>query len=176
MPAPTVMTTHASRQLAPRLVAGALAGLAGGVAFGVLMVVPAVGDAQAFDGIGTMTGLSRLLGTDHLGILWGAHAVLSILFGVAFALLVRPLHARRTVPMGLAWGALLWLVNGVLLVPLLMGGSLRLDGGAVFNLLGHLAYGGVLGLAYVAFFREEEGLMRDHPGARASARRPAAKP
>lgn len=155
----------APRFTGARLLAGTFAGLVGGLAFGVLMTLPAVLGSPAFDGVGMMTLLSRLVGTEHLGVLWGMHAIASALFGLLFATVVSPTTPRRAVMLGLAWGALLWLVNVVVLLPLLAGVPFGFGASAAYNLLGHLAYGGALGVAYAAFFREEVGYIRDHPKA-----------
>lgn len=152
----------APRFTGARLAAGAFAGLVGGLAFGVLMMLPALAGAPAFDGMGMMTLLASLVGTGHLGILWGLHAVASAFFGLVFATFVSPTSPRRAALLGLAWGVILWLVNVMLLLPMLAGVPFGFDASAAYNLLGHLAYGGALGIAYAAFFREEVGYMRDH--------------
>lgn len=163
------------RLSAPRLAAGAFAGLVGGVAFGVLMILPAITGA-GLESMGMMTLLSRLLGSPDLPVLWVIHVVNSAVFGVIFALFVAPRGGRRVVLLGLAWGVLLWLVGAFLLLRLLTGEPLALTAAVLYNLLGHLAYGAVLGLTYAAFFREEVGLLRDRGLVRGARRRGAPKP
>lgn len=156
----------APRFSVPRLAAGALAGLVGGLAFGALMVLPAVTGAGLED-TGMMTLLSRLIGTDSLPILWGVHVLASAVFGLAFAAFVAPHEWRRTLPLALLWGALLWLVGAFLLLRVLTGEPLAFEVGLLYNLLGHLVYGAVLGSSYVALFREELGVLRDRDERRA---------
>lgn len=167
------------RLTAARMVAGALAGLAGGLAFGVLMILPVI-TGRGLSQTGLLSQLSRLVHTDDMGVLWSIHAAFSVLFGLVFAAFVRPRGARRVVGLALAYAVLLWLFGAFLTLRLLVGEPLALTPALLYNLLGHLAFGAGLGLSYVALFREEVGILRDHPGPaarrRASARRPEMKP
>lgn len=164
----------APRLSVARLLAGVFAGLVGGLAFGVLMAAPAVAEGGSFNGMGMLTLVSRVLGTESLGVLWSVHLLNSALFGLVFALLVAPRRAGRTVLLAMGWSFLLWLVGAFVLLRTLAGESLRLDAAAVFNLAGHLAYGIALGLAYGAFHREEVVLLHDHP--EIGRRRASSKP
>lgn len=162
-----------SRLGGARLAAGAAAGLAGGLAFGFLMIAPAImGDNASFEGTGMMLLLARLLGTDAILATWGVHLLNSAIFGVVFALLVRPGGFRRDALLGAAWGFLLWLGGAFLLLRTLTGTPLVLDAQALYSLLGHLVYGAVMGFVYVAFFHEEEGLLRRARASRRATARP----
>ena len=72
-----------------------------------------------------------------------------IAFPIGFILASMVLNLRSNIGTGLAWGVFLWIVAGVVLVPL-SGGSLMFGMGKtmVASLVAHLAYGGVFGLLY----------------------------
>ena len=145
-----------------RMAAGAFGGLVGGLVFGILMAFPGVLNQAFFGG----TGMWTLLGETflpaeqtsfHLFFVWLLHSAMSVLFGIVFALLVRPTFSwRATVPLAVGYGALLWFVGPFLLLRTLTGTPLALDLTAVANLVGHLLYGAALGLVYPAFEHEEE--------------------
>ena len=165
----------APRPTLPRLAAGAIAGLVGGLAFGVLMILPAI-TGGGLEETGMMTQVALLTGTTSLPLLWGLHVLASALFGLLFALVVAPRGWRHALPRALLWAGLLWLVGAFLLLRVLTGQPLALTGAVLYNLLGHLAYGAVLGVTYPAILREEMGALRDHDRDRARTRRPLAKP
>lgn len=172
MPVANNRIDSAPRFSGARLGAGAFAGVAGGLAFGVLMIAPAViGNSDDFDGMGMMTQLAALLGTSSLPLLWVAHVVASALFGLLFAAFVAPRDARRTIPLAMAWGFALWIVGAFLFLRAFTGAPIAFDLTIAYNLLGHLVFGAVLGLVYVAFFREEQDVMRERRHVR--AQRPA---
>jgi hypothetical protein len=157
------------------MVAGVLAGLAGGLAFGVLMILPVI-TGRGLSQTGLLSQLSRLVGTEDLGVLWSIHAAMSAFFGVLFAAFVSPRDRRRVVPLAMAYGVLLWLFGAFLALRILVHEPLVITGALLYNLLGHLAFGAALGLSYLALFREEVGILRDHPGRAGLRRRTQAKP
>ncbi len=140
-----------------RIKHGAFGGLAGGMLFGVMM-----GMMGALPMIGRMVGLPSTVGGFFV------HMAISAAIGVSFAVLFgRHLNGiRSAVLFGLAYGALWFLLGPLTFMPLMMG--MGLQGVAASwslgtiarmlpSLMGHLAYGGVLGAVYgllhVRFFR-----------------------
>lgn len=120
-----------------RLLRGAIAGFAGGVAFGVLL-----------QGMGLMTVISRLVQADSIALGWMSHLVISWVFGIAFALAVKVRGVGDGLAWGLAYGAVLWVVAGLTGLHGILGVPLGFTGTAALILVGHLLYGAALGLAY----------------------------
>lgn len=148
-----------------RLLAGAFGGVVGGIAFGILMTIPAVTSEQFFGPSGMWTRIGELLfgapGELALGWVWLIHAIASIAFGVLFALIVPPTVSRLVgTGLGMAYGAALWLLGPVLILRLFAGDGFAWDAALLFTLVGHLLYGATLGLVYPAFEHEEERTAR----------------
>jgi len=129
--------------LRPHLVAGAVAGLAGGA------VLAWSAQAQGYmSAIATLVGLRPGAG----GIV--LHLVASTLMGVGFAAIFRyeQQSYAALISGGTLYGLLWWIVGPLTLQPLLMGNgptwSLA-QAAAVFpSLIGHLLYGGVTGFSF----------------------------
>ncbi|SEP09028.1 hypothetical protein SAMN05216388_103225 [Halorientalis persicus] len=133
-------------------VSGAAAGLAGGAVMGVLfsVLVPPVIEA----GIPALFGLSGGLAG------WVVHMSLSAVFGVGFAALVTltPLSKDTDAPLqlvgaGLLYGAVLWIVAAAIVMPLWLTAvgfpmAPPLPNLDAMSLVGHLAFGTVVGLFY----------------------------
>jgi uncharacterized membrane protein YagU involved in acid resistance len=104
--------------------------------------------------IGYLPTVARLAGSTSLGAGLVVHLLISVFLGASYGLLFR----RRSYDVGsaLGWGVsygLFWWVLGALtLLPVLLGGSPQWDADAVAatfpSLVGHLAYGAALGVAY----------------------------
>lgn len=133
-----------------RLVQGATAGILGGVVFGLMMTA-----------MGMMPMVGMLVGSTSLTVGWGVHLALSLAFGAAFGATVAPGRVRRVLPRALLWSFALWLVAATVVMRTLLGMPIAPDAVAAQSLVGHLAYGLVLGLAYVHL-----------PAARTTARPP----
>ncbi|MEN8145492.1 MAG: hypothetical protein ABFS14_11140 [Gemmatimonadota bacterium] len=127
---------------------GAIGGLAGGMLFGMML-----GMMGALPMIGRMMGLPTAAG----GFL--VHMVISAAIGVSFAVLFgRRLNGiRSAVQFGVLYGAIWFLLGPLTFMPVMMGSGL--EGVAASwspavmlrmmpSLMGHLAYGGVLGAVY----------------------------
>jgi uncharacterized membrane protein YagU involved in acid resistance len=125
-------------------VPGALAGLAGGVAFGVTMV-----DLGTLESIAT---IARAESGSALG--WLVHMAIAAIVGAAYGMLVRRqrLGVGETLFWGLSYGAFFWFLGPLTLRPVLTGGSLGWSFEAAQRafpaLLGHLVYGAAVGIAY----------------------------
>jgi len=127
---------------------GVVAGLVGGTLFTVLM-------AQ----IGYLSTVARLAGSTSDGTGLVVHLLISLFIGASYGLAFR----RRSYDVGsaLGWGVsygfVWWVLGALTLLPLLLGGTPHWDADAVAatfpSLVGHLAYGAGLGVAY---FRLEE--------------------
>ena len=126
---------------------GALAGLAGGLIFGVIMI--ATGTLPIVAGI--VGGTSPVLG-------FVVHLVISAIIGMTFGLLFR--YEAPNLGSGIAWGLVYglvwWFLGWLTLLPILLGGSFDWSATAVSaalpELIGHLMYG--VAIAFVFMWLE----------------------
>lgn len=135
-----------------KLAAGGAAGLAAGLVFGVMlmmMMTPVIAMA-----------IPALYGLSGLAAGWVVHLFHSVVFGLVFAAIVSTTSLRRFARkwstgavLGLAYGALVWVVAAALVMPVWLGvvGFPQVPPLPNFNpqsLVGHLVYGLILGVGY----------------------------
>lgn len=110
---PTAHQPHAfTHHLGRRISAGAIGGIAGGPVFGVLMAM-----------MGMLPMIASMVGSDSALVGFGIHLVISVLIGlgltVPFAGLLK--SYGRGALIGLAYGALWWLLGPLLIMPSMLG-------------------------------------------------------
>lgn len=136
----TAHATPLTTALPTRLVAGIAGGLAGGVVFGILM--------QTMDMIGMV---AMLIGSKSVAVGWLVHLAISAFIGATYALLFAR-WATRLVPaalIGLGYGVVWWVLGALLLMPAKLGMDLFMFNKTAWqSLIGHLAYGLLLGVVY----------------------------
>lgn len=137
-----------------RLTSGLVAGAAGGLAFGVLMLANFTIHSQ-IGRTGMLQLVQQFLGTDSAATVWAVHMTTSILLGVLFSVLVVPQSYRSSILWALGYVLVAGFVGSQVALRTLTGHPVVFDAGAAFALIGHLAYGLVLGLVYVAFHNLE---------------------
>lgn len=122
---------------------GALAGLAGGVPFGLMMTA-----------MGSIQMIAGMVGSEAAAVGWGIHLMISAAIGASYGLLtgrLGRLDLRRHLLLGTTYGALWWFLGPLTLMPLMMGMPLGWHAAAMHamlpSLLGHLVFGAVLGFA-----------------------------
>ena len=124
---------------------GAYGGLAGGLVFGAMM---------GFMGMLPMIG--SMVGQETAAAGFAVHMVNSVIIGAGFAIVLgRFVSGTRVgVGVGLAYGGAWWILGPLTLMPLFMGMGLGVNWNTAAaaamlpSLVGHLMYGGVLGLVY----------------------------
>lgn len=127
---------------------GVVGGLLGGAVMGIMLTVqmtPVIENA-----IPAMYGLSGGLAG------WIVHMFHAAILGVVFAAVAERADVDAlgaSLGAGLVYGVVLWLVLAVLVMPVWLGavgfaGAPPLPNVNVQSLVGHLVYGGVLGLTY----------------------------
>jgi uncharacterized membrane protein YagU involved in acid resistance len=138
-------TTMLKENPLPRLLRGALAGVAGGIVFGLMMSLMGM--------IGMIGGLVGQMG--NLTISWGLHLLISAFIGAIFGL-IAPLFGDSTgklVGGGLIYGLIWWFLGPLLLMPTMMGMGPQLSAAgmsaAMPSLIGHLVYGAVTAGAWI---------------------------
>ncbi|MGQ0642571.1 MAG: hypothetical protein ACT4P6_17645 [Gemmatimonadaceae bacterium] len=139
-----------------RISAGALAGIAGGIVFGIMQMM----SAPTPDGgsMPMMAMVAMVLRSESLVVGWIYHLFNSAVIGGLFGWLLgdRARSYGAGLGWGAAWGVIWWVLGGLILMPILLGmpafASLRMPPMrpvAFGSLVGHLVYGLVLGAAYV---------------------------
>ncbi len=148
-----------------RISAGALAGITGGLVFGVMMQMMS---APTPDG-GTMPMMAMVamvVRSESLVVGWIYHLFNSAVIGGLFGWLLG--DRARSYGSGLAWGAVWgvvwWVLGGLILMPMLLGmpafASLRMPPMrpvAFGSLAGHVIYGLMLGAAFVRLRQRTSG-------------------
>ncbi len=138
----TPSTARPTSSMGQMVSAGMLGGLAGGLVFGALMAM-----------MGMLPMIASLVGSSSAGVGFGVHLVISALIALGLVVLLGHVFSSygRGALIGLIYGALWWVLGPLLIMPLMMGMPVFvLDATALWSLMGHLAYGLVLGLIAVA--------------------------
>ena len=122
---------------------GAVAGLIGGVPFGIMMVM-----------MGMMPMIGMLVGVESALVGYLAHAAISAITGAIYGFFaVRfPLTWRNAVAGGLIYGVIWWMLGALILMPALLGMFemiFVIQQMQWMSLLGHIIFGEVLALAFV---------------------------
>jgi hypothetical protein len=146
-----------------RVGGGVLGGLAGGVVFGLMM-----------QWLNWLPTVAKLAEGDSVFVGWCVHMAISAFVGATFAIIfgvMAEVLAAATV-LGLLYGAVWWVLGGLTLMPLRLGGGLFVFNTAAWqSLAGHLFYGLVLGIAYVLFMPLHARPSQPAPQHRAPAQR-----
>jgi len=148
-----------------KIVAGALAGLLGGVVFGMMMQMMS---APTPDGgsMPMMAMVAKVVRSNSLAVGWLYHLFNSAVIGALFGALLGggASNAVRGVGLGAAWGFVWWILGGLILMPLMLGmpafaplqmPPMRMV--ALGSLIGHLIFGMVTGLAFPRLYTSSEG-------------------
>lgn len=111
---------------------GVLAGLAGGIVFGILMTM-----------MGMMPMIAMMVGSSSPAIGWLVHLVISAFYGALFAEIVpTTVGTGATLGAGAVYGIVLWVIGPLLIMPAILGMPLFMFNTAtMMSLIGHLLYG-----------------------------------
>jgi uncharacterized membrane protein YagU involved in acid resistance len=122
---------------------GALAGTIGGLLFTLVMVQ-----------IGFLPTVANLIGSTSQLSGFMVHLVISVLVGASYALLFRhqSYDVGSAVGWGVSYGFVWWILGALTLMPILLGitpqWNVEVAAGSLASLVGHLAYGAGLGIAF----------------------------
>ncbi len=124
---------------------GAYGGLAGGLIFGMLMGM-----------MGMLPMIGSMIGQPTVAAGFVVHMANSVIIGVGFAIVLGRFVSgtRSGVGVGLAYGGAWWILGPLTFMPLFMGMGFGVNWNVAAaaamlpSLVGHLMYGGVLGLVY----------------------------
>jgi uncharacterized membrane protein YagU involved in acid resistance len=120
-----------------QLTAGVVGGLVGGVLFGVMM--------QMMGMLGMVAGL---VGQDGAAVGWVVHLVISVLFGLGYAVTIGPRSTSwgRALGLGAVYGVIWWVLGALIVMPAILGMPvLQVGTPQVQSLVGHIVYGLALG-------------------------------
>ena len=144
-------TTHSTvtqvrSSMTQQITHGIYGGLAGGVVFGVMM---------GFMGMLPMIG--KMVGQPSAAIGFFVHLIISAIIGLGFSITLGryATDIEKGLGNGLLYGGVWWLLGSLTLMPLFMGMGLGVNwhlGAATKmlpSLMGHLMFGGILGIVYV---------------------------
>lgn len=136
--------TLSKPSLAKGVSAGAVAGLGGGLVFGILMGM-----------MGMLPMIARLIQQDSALAGFGVHMIISAFIGAVYgavAIRLAPYWGTAVIA-GMVNGIVWWVLGALTLMPLLLGMSqmvLVVDTPQWLSLMGHLIYGVVTALLFVA--------------------------
>ncbi len=130
-----------SSGLVSRAGSGALAGIAGGIVFGMLMAM-----------MGMLPMVGMLVGVENAGVGFLVHLVNSAIIGAAFGVLAWPITTKigPVLGAGMAYGVVWWVLGALLLMPLwlsvtadpMMRSMVFTVGSAQWmSLMGHVIFG-----------------------------------
>ena len=142
--------------MSAKITRGAVAGLVGGILFGVMMQIM---NAPTPEGgsVPMMAMVAMVVRSTNAAVGWIYHLFNSAVIGILFAAFLgsRVRGTGAGVAWGAAWGVLWWVLGGLILMPLLLGmpafAPLQMPPMrpvAMGSLVGHLAYGILVGFVY----------------------------
>lgn len=127
----TTGDTHRPATVTTRAVHGGLAGLAGGIVFGMMMAV-----------MGMLTAVAGLFGASSPVVGGVIHLALSIAFGVVFGAVIGTGRIGPLLGGGVIYAVLLWIIGAQLLLPARLGMPIfSMDMIGMQKLIGHLVFG-----------------------------------
>jgi len=124
------------------LTAGVVGGVAGGLLFGAMMHM------------GGMIGMVAMLaGSASVAVGWIVHLLISVAFGLVYALVLGP--ATRSVGhgavLGILYGGVTWVLGALVVMPVWLGMSdmvFAVGPDQIMSLVGHVMFGAALGVVY----------------------------
>ncbi len=126
-----------------RISYGIVGGLLGGVVFGVLM--------QAVD---MMPMVAMLVSSESIAVGWVVHLAISAFIGASFAVLAHRSGVGTLVALGIGYGIVWWVLGALILMPARLGMDIfTFNTTAWQSLMGHVLFGGVLGVVFAMLVR-----------------------
>ncbi|WP_344682776.1 hypothetical protein [Saccharopolyspora taberi] len=122
---------HPVQLVVSRGLHGAVAGIGGGIAFGVVMAMA-----------GMLPMVAMLVGSDSDGVGVVVHLAISAVLGAGLGLVAPFTRFLPLLGAGAVWGVIWWVLGGLLLMPAGLGMPVfQMGQTALTSLVGHLLYG-----------------------------------
>lgn len=127
-----------------KYLAGAVAGLAGGIVFGGMM--------QAMD---VMPMVAALVGSTSVFVGWLVHLVISVIIALFFVWWfgMKSTSLGKGAAYGVLHGFIWWILGALIAMPVMLGMGVQFanmfERMNVLSLVGHLVYGVIVGLVFV---------------------------
>lgn len=136
-----------SRSLGSSILAGGVAGLGGGIVFGMLMAM-----------MGMLPMVAMLVGSENAMVGFAVHMAISAGIGAVYGLVASRLRQTTgtAIVAGVINGIVWWVLGALILMPLMLGmGAMVLQIGQTqwMSLMGHLIYGVVTALLFIPLSR-----------------------
>jgi uncharacterized membrane protein YagU involved in acid resistance len=133
-------TTNVS--IGKSVMAGAIAGLGGGLVFGIMMGM-----------MGMLPMVGMLIGQESAVIGFIVHMVISAFIGGVYGFVIHrfPATTRTAVIGGVVNGVVWWVLGALVLMPLMLGMTamvFQIGQTQIMSLIGHLIFGVITGLVY----------------------------
>lgn len=139
----TAVSSKSNRSLVSSIIAGGIAGLGGGVVFGMMMAM-----------MGMLPMVAMLVGSQSAFVGFLVHMVISAGIGGFYGLVANRLAmtTRTAIVAGAVNDMVWWVLGALILMPLMLGmGEMVLKIGQTqwLSLMGHVIYGIVTGLLFI---------------------------
>ncbi len=126
------------------IVVGAIAGLGGGLVFGMLMAI-----------MGMLPMIGMLVGQQNAIVGFIVHMVISATLGALYGLIAGrlPIKWGTAIIAGVVYGMVWWVLGGLIAMPLMLGMTqavLVVGSAQWMSLIGHVIYGVITALLFVA--------------------------
>lgn len=140
-------TSERSQSALSSIITGALAGLGGGIVFGMMMAM-----------MGMLPMVAMLAGSESAAVGFVVHMVISAGIGGVYGLVASrlPRTAGAATIAGAANGIVWWILGALILMPLMLGMPqmvFHVGQPQWFSLIGHLVYGVITALLFLPLSR-----------------------
>jgi len=140
-------TAKSQHRTSSPIKAGALAGLGGGVIFGMMMGM-----------MGMLPMVAGLVGSSSALLGFILHLGISAFIGASYGLVASRLPARTSVHVaaGMANGMVWWVLGALVMMPLMLGMSgmiFAIGSTQMMSLMGHIIYGVVTALLFLRIYQ-----------------------
>lgn len=134
----TAHPTHPAQAVVSRVLYGTVAGIGGGIMFGILMAM-----------MGMLSKVAMLVGSDSAAVGAVVHLAISAILGAGFGLVVSLTQFWPLLGAGVVYGVIWWVLGGLLLMPAGLGMPVfQMGASAMQSLVGHLIYGIITALIF----------------------------
>lgn len=145
----TAVSSTQNRSLTSSILNGAIAGLGGGLIFGMLMAL-----------MGMLPMVGMLVGSESAVVGFIVHMAISAFIGAVYGLVAIRLPQTTGVAIGagVVNGVVWWVLGALIMMPLMLGMGdmvLKIGGDQWMSLMGHLIFGVVTALIFLRLSKRQ---------------------